>query len=108
MGKLFLRPTRRDVVVALMGMVCALLFTRMFDLSLQDVPARYTHDLPDILAPVSRPKLKQTYRPQRVPQDDDVPKPAPVPVIPKRESRLAERLLRMSSSVFSRRARRRT
>ncbi|KAG9078831.1 hypothetical protein FS749_009101 [Ceratobasidium sp. UAMH 11750] len=83
MGKIFLRPTRRDTLVALMGMMCVLLFTRVFDLSFQDTqPTHYVHDVPDMLAPTSRAKMKPTYKPQRVQQYDDVPKPAPVPVIP--------------------------
>ncbi|QRV82749.1 hypothetical protein RhiJN_10764 [Ceratobasidium sp. AG-Ba] len=87
MGKLFLRPTRRDAVVALMSMMCVLLFTRMFDMTLQDVASpHFSHEAPDLLSPSSKAKAKPTYKAPKVQQHDDVPGPAPVPVIPKRVS----------------------
>ncbi|KAG8773578.1 hypothetical protein FRC12_002456 [Ceratobasidium sp. 428] len=67
-----------------MGMMCVLLFTRMFDLSSQDTaPMHSMHEVPNLLMPTGKAKAKPTYRPQKVEQYDDIPKPAPVPVIPK-------------------------
>ncbi|CAE6342091.1 unnamed protein product [Rhizoctonia solani] len=88
MGKLTVRPTRRDAIVAMAGVTCMLLFSHIFDLRMQDLTlysARATHNTllsnQKHLAP-SRP----SYRHQVVPQDDDIPKPAPVPIIPKHGS----------------------
>jgi hypothetical protein len=88
MGKLTLRPTRRDAVVALAGMACVLLFSRMFELGVHDSSLNYTHSTPDVLLPTQKHLApdKSAYKHQVVPQDDDMPKPAPVPVLPKRES----------------------
>ncbi|QRW23929.1 hypothetical protein RhiXN_10253 [Rhizoctonia solani] len=88
MGKLSLRPTRRDAIVAVAGMACMLLFSRMFELGIQDPSSHSLHIPPDTvlanqqhLAP-SRP----SYRHQVVPQDDVTPKPAPIPILPKHAS----------------------
>ncbi|KAJ1299745.1 hypothetical protein OPQ81_007331 [Rhizoctonia solani] len=88
MGKLTLRPTRRDAVVAMAGMACMLLFSRVFELGIQDPTSHYLHTIPDTLLSGQKhlAPSKPSYRHQVVPQDDDIPKPAPVPVLPKHGS----------------------
>ncbi|KAG8684463.1 hypothetical protein FRC11_012068, partial [Ceratobasidium sp. 423] len=86
MGKLTLRPTRRDVVVAVVGMACMLLFSRVFELGIQDPTSHYLQTPDPVLLNQKHPApSKPSYRHQVVPQDDDI-KPAPVPVLPKHGS----------------------
>lgn len=88
MGKLSLRPTRRDAIVAFTGIACVLLFSRVFELGAYDVPVHYLHNTPDTLLPTqkSATSSRVSHNHHVVPQDDDVPAPAPVPVIPKHGS----------------------
>ncbi|CAE6531972.1 unnamed protein product [Rhizoctonia solani] len=79
MGKLTLRPTRRDVIVAMAGMACMLLFSRMFELGIQDLDLHSIHYAPNTLLSSQKhlAPAKPSYRHQVVPQDDDVyPAPA--------------------------------
>ncbi|KAH7335660.1 hypothetical protein B0J17DRAFT_600401 [Rhizoctonia solani] len=87
MGKLTLRPTRRDAIVAMAGMACMLLFTRVFELGIQDPTLPYLHTTPDTLLSSQKhlAPSKPSYRHQVVPQDDDI-QPAPIPVLPKHGS----------------------
>lgn len=111
MGKLSMRPTRRDAVVALMGIACVLLFTRMFDVTTYDSAVPYSHHVPDFLAPTeAKANSRPTYKPQKVPQHDDTPGPAPIPILPKREWIVDEEIsdVGMMLITFSRRPRRNT
>ncbi|KAG9121388.1 hypothetical protein FRC07_002675, partial [Ceratobasidium sp. 392] len=46
-------------------------------------PTHNMHEVPNLLMSTTKAKAKPTYKPPRVQQHDDVPKPAPVPIIPK-------------------------
>ncbi|KAB5591852.1 hypothetical protein CTheo_4717 [Ceratobasidium theobromae] len=85
MGKLGLRPTRRDALVAVAGMACVFLFSRMFDLGAYDPSVHYVHT-PDALAAQKHWTNSNSNYKHHVVQHDDIPAPAPIPLIPKHGS----------------------